>query len=116
MRLPGLDGQERMAALMAGLRAAPPARIAGVAVRAVVDLAGADAEAQGLPRGDVLIYTLTDSSRVVVRPSGTEPKLKSYLEVRESVGVNEAMAEARGRAQPRMAALATWIETVIEEG
>jgi phosphomannomutase len=116
VRLPGLDGRARISALMAGLRAAPPTMVAGVRVSRAVDLAGPDAQAEGLPQSDVLVYELADHGRVVVRPSGTEPKLKSYLEVREAVAATEAVADARARARPRLEALAGWIETVIGGG
>lgn len=65
--------------VMSALRADPPARIGEVEVDRVDDLlTGVDE----LPPGDVLRYWLADGSRVIVRPSGTEPKLKVYLDVR----------------------------------
>jgi phosphomannomutase len=69
------------AQVMAGLRARPPASVAGLPVTAVTDLA---AGGSGLPPSDVLTYHLA-GARVVIRPSGTEPKLKAYLEVVEPV-------------------------------
>jgi phosphomannomutase len=63
---------------MARLRAEPPTRLGGRAVENAVDLATGSAD---LPPTDGLRYTLADGGRVVVRPSGTEPKLKAYLEV-----------------------------------
>ena len=113
VRLPGLDGRARIDALMAGLRTAPPSEVAGVPVSEVRDLAGPDAEALELPRSNVVVFRLADGSRLVVRPSGTEPKLKSYLEVREAVSPGEEVDDARRRAKPRMAALVTWIDHVI---
>ena len=69
----------RIGAMMAALRARPPARIGSQPVVAVDDLRdGAD----GLAPADVLRLRLPDSARVIVRPSGTEPKLKVYLDVR----------------------------------
>jgi len=65
--------------IMAALRADPPAQIGDVAVERIDDLlTGVD----GFPPGDVLRLWLVDGSRVIVRPSGTEPKLKAYLDVR----------------------------------
>ena len=65
--------------IMSALRAAPPAHVGGVAVERIDDLlTGVD----GLPPSDVLRLWLADGSRVIVRPSGTEPKLKVYLDVR----------------------------------
>lgn len=65
--------------IMAALRADPPATFGERAVTRADDLA---AGAPGLPSGDVLRYALDDGSRVIVRPSGTEPKLKVYVDVR----------------------------------
>ncbi|WP_394278914.1 phospho-sugar mutase [Microbacterium sp.] len=75
--------------IMAGLRAAPPAVVGTVAVDRIDDLLEA---APGQPSGDVLRFWLADGSRVIVRPSGTEPKLKAYLDVR---GDSAADAAAR---------------------
>ncbi|MGC0368066.1 phospho-sugar mutase [Microbacterium sp. SLBN-111] len=67
--------------IMASLRAQPPSAVGEVAVSKVDDLLqGVD----GLPPGDVLRIWLEDGSRLIVRPSGTEPKLKLYLDVRGS--------------------------------
>ncbi|MGE5289056.1 MAG: phospho-sugar mutase [Micromonosporaceae bacterium] len=91
--------------VMAGLRATPPARLAGTPVTSAADLAdGSDA----LPPSDVLVYRLA-GGRVVVRPSGTEPKLKAYLEVVEPVAggrLEAARATARGRLEPLREAVA----------
>ncbi len=65
--------------IMSALRAAPPASVGTVAVERIEDLLTAP---ESSPRGDVLRVWLTDGSRVIVRPSGTEPKLKAYLDVR----------------------------------
>ena len=68
-------------AIMASLRAQPPSAVGEVAVERIDDLLqGVD----GLPPGDVLRIWLADGSRLIVRPSGTEPKLKLYLDVRGS--------------------------------
>ena len=68
----------QIAAAMATLRSAPPATLGGLAVERVDDLAlGSD----DLPPTDGLRFSLAGGARVVVRPSGTEPKLKCYLEV-----------------------------------
>ncbi|TNF25138.1 MAG: phospho-sugar mutase [Deltaproteobacteria bacterium] len=111
--LPGLDGMERMGRIMATLRAAPVMEIAGSAVARHRDLDGPDADAAGLPRGDVLTWWLADGSRVVCRPSGTEPKLKVYLEAREQVGEGEALADARARAAARVEALEAWVRELV---
>jgi len=85
--MPGLDGAARMKALMAGLRSTPPAQIAGGAVRLVRDyLPGTERDAAAgavrhmeLSGSDVLSFVLEDGTVVVVRPSGTEPKVKVYV-------------------------------------
>lgn len=75
IRFEGADAQADMATLMTRLRAAPPTMLDGVDVTSVVDLAEAS------PTADVLVYRLGTTARVVVRPSGTEPKCKVYFEV-----------------------------------
>ena len=85
--------------IMAGLRAAPPAALGGSPVRGVTDLAQGGA----LPPTDALILRL-DDARVVLRPSGTEPKLKAYLEVTGPVAAG-GLAAARRSAAARMAPL-----------
>jgi phosphomannomutase len=87
----------RPAGVMAQLRAQPPAALAGQAVIGVADLTGGTSE---LPSADVLTYQLTNG-RVVIRPSGTEPKIKAYLEIAEPVTGGE-LAAARARAAELM--------------
>ena len=78
--------------MMARLRAEPPAALAGSEVSDVQDLAEGSAETTGLPATDGVLLATADDARVIVRPSGTEPKLKCYIEVREEVpaGADEA--------------------------
>lgn len=84
-----VDDVSDIARIMAALRAQHPSAIGDVSVERVDDLLeGVD----DLPPGDVLRLWLTDGSRVIVRPSGTEPKLKLYLDVR---GDSAADAAAR---------------------
>ena len=94
--------------IMAGLRAAPPAALAGSPVRSVTDLAPGSAE---LPPTDALILRL-DGARVVLRPSGTEPKLKAYLEVTEPVAPG-GLAGARRRAGSRMTPLRAAVAALL---
>ncbi|MEO3793934.1 phospho-sugar mutase [Nonomuraea sp. B10E15] len=82
-----------IAGAMSRLRAAPPATLGGRAVLRADDLAGGDG---GLPPTDGLRYALEGDARVVVRPSGTEPKLKCYLEA--VVPVAGEVTEARAVA------------------
>ncbi|MFE0676852.1 phospho-sugar mutase [Streptomyces sp. NPDC058867] len=86
---------------MSRLRERPPAALAGLAVTRAEDLTrGTDR----LPPTDGLRYTL-DGARVVVRPSGTEPKLKCYLEVVVPVADRSALPAARARATELLAAI-----------
>ena len=73
---PGVEGGEKMRALMEGLRANPPAEIAGLRVEKVVDYAPG---VNGLPRANVVEFDLEGANKVIFRPSGTEPKVKAYL-------------------------------------
>ena len=74
---PGLSGMDKMAGIMKSLRETPPADFAGIPVKTVTDYS--DPEKTGLPKANVLIYSLEDGSTVIVRPSGTEPKIKTYF-------------------------------------
>ncbi|OAN11135.1 phosphoglucomutase [Photobacterium jeanii] len=98
------------------LRASPPSRIAGVDIVQTDDLqslersfsgelANKPAETIDLPASDVLIYHLANGVRVVVRPSGTEPKVKCYYEVVEQMLEDESYEEAKQRAEAQMTAL-----------
>ena len=83
----GEKGMHTMQALMAGLRAQPPAQIGGLQVTSVVDY---NAEGTGLPAADVLEFRLEGGAKLMVRPSGTEPKIKVYL---SAVAPDEASAD-----------------------
>lgn len=73
---PGADGAQRMADIMAGLRAQPPAQVAGCDVAEVVDYAEGVGD---LPKANVVEFRLAGGGKLIVRPSGTEPKIKAYL-------------------------------------
>ena len=85
--MPGLDGLEKMAALMQSLREQPPVEIDGVTVAqykdysdgTVRDAATGAVTPMPLSGSNVLRFELTDGSHIVVRPSGTEPKIKVYI-------------------------------------
>ena len=98
--LPGLDGLAKMVSLMDGLRQNPPKEIAGVKVASVADyktgvITDADGKTAptGLPVSNVLFYTLENGDSVVIRPSGTEPKIKLYYLVSDKT--KEAAEEKR---------------------
>jgi phosphomannomutase len=99
-----VDDLSAIAAAMATLRARPPAALLDEPVTSFEDL---------LPDADVVIVR-SDSVRVVVRPSGTEPKLKAYLEVVEPVAAGITGVEAaRERAGAALAALRTEVEAAL---
>ncbi len=94
------------------LRATPPTDIAGRKVLIVEDFklarrtfADGKTEAITLPTSDVLIYHLDGGARVIVRPSGTEPKLKCYYEVVAQFAAGEDFASAQERADEQMSLL-----------
>ena len=85
--MPGLDGLRDMAKLMADLRANPPTEISGVKVTvrkyytdgSVIDCRTGEKTAMELSGSNVLRYELADGTAILVRPSGTEPKIKVYI-------------------------------------
>ena len=87
---PGLTGMDKMASIMKNLRDTPPADFGGIAVTGVTDYN--EPEKTGLPKANVLIYKLDDASTVIVRPSGTEPKIKTYFTTK---GKDLAEAQAK---------------------
>jgi phosphomannomutase len=106
----GSEGAARIAFLMRELRTRPPAQIAGLAVLERRDYAVRqriwfDGQHQplSLPPSDVIAYELEGENRVIVRPSGTEPKLKIYLDRRETVAAGEPVAMAEERAKRELA-------------
>ena len=94
---PGLTGMDKMASIMKNLRDVPPDNFAGIAVTGVTDYS--KPEKTGLPKANVLIYKLDDASTVIVRPSGTEPKIKTYFttkgkDLAEAQAKKDQLAEA----------------------
>ncbi len=87
---PGLTGMDKMASIMENLRQKPLEEIAGIKVTKALDYK--KTEETGLPAANVLIYTLEDGGTVIVRPSGTEPKIKTYF---TTLGKDEAEAQAK---------------------
>ncbi|MCO1339509.1 phosphomannomutase [Kocuria polaris] len=96
-----VDSLARLGEMMARLRAAPPSSLAGSPITRAQDLSTGGE----LPPTDALLYVSDDDSRVIVRPSGTEPKLKAYLEVVEPVASVDDLPNARDRASKRLAAV-----------
>ena len=98
----------RIATAMERLRSTPPASLGGLPVLAVDDLAEGSAD---LPPTEGLRYRLGSGARVIVRPSGTEPKLKCYLEVVVPVDPEAGVDAARISAAARLDALRDDIRT-----
>ena len=95
---PGLSGMDKMAGIMASLRENAPAEIGGYKVTKVVDYK--KTEETGLPAANVLVYTLEGGATVIVRPSGTEPKIKTYFTT-----LGKDLAEAQAQKDVLAAAL-----------
>lgn len=94
---PGLSGMDKMAGIMASLRENPPAAIGEYKVTKVTDYL--KTEETGLPSANVLVYGLEGGATVIVRPSGTEPKIKAYYttlgkDVTEAQAQKDALAAA----------------------
>ena len=111
--MPGLDGLEKMAVLMQSLRTAPPADIAGVRVTVrkdyqdgtAVDCATGKTAKMELAGSNVLRFELADGTTILVRPSGTEPKIKVYVLTR---GADDAERDAN------LEKYSAWVRTLGE--
>ncbi|HLU75305.1 MAG TPA: phospho-sugar mutase [Nonomuraea sp.] len=103
-----VDDLSLIAGAMTRLRATPPSRLGPYEVTRIDDLSRGDG---GLPPTDGLRFLLSGDARVVVRPSGTEPKLKCYLEV--VVPVTDDVAPARTRAAEDLEALKTDLTSAL---
>ncbi len=109
--MPGLDGLKKMADLMANLRQNPPTEIAGVAVKqqkdyqdgSVVNVADGSKETMELSGSNVLRYEMADGTSLIVRPSGTEPKVKVYI---------LANGATKSECDEKVAKYAAWAETL----
>ena len=95
---PGLSGMDKMAGIMQGLRENPLTEIGGYKVVKVTDYK--KPEETGLPAANVLIYALEGGATVIVRPSGTEPKIKTYFTT-----LGKDLAEAQAQKDTLAAAL-----------
>ncbi|WP_329005995.1 phospho-sugar mutase [Kribbella sp. NBC_00709] len=103
-----VDDLSLIAQAMERLRATPPATLGDYTVERIDDLSQGS---ESLPPTDGLRYTLSDGARVVVRPSGTEPKLKCYLEV--VVPVSTDAADARRRAGENLSGIKQTLSTAL---
>ena len=96
---PGLSGMDKMAGIMDSLRQNPPAKIGEYPVVKVTDYK--KPEETGLPAANVLVYKLEGGAEVIVRPSGTEPKIKTYFTT-----LGKDLAEAQAQKDDLAAAIA----------
>ena len=109
--MPGLDGLKKMADLMANLREKPPVEIAGVTVKeqkdykdgSVVNVADGSKTTMELSGSNVLRYEMVDGTSLIVRPSGTEPKVKVYI---------LANGASKAECDEKVAKYAAWAETL----
>ncbi len=110
--LPGTEGLAEIQAAMDRLRASRPSRVGPLAVLSQSDfqaqirtLPDGLTEPLTLPRSNMIALDLEGGSRIIARPSGTEPKIKFYFDIREPITPGEAVSAAEARANARMAEL-----------
>lgn len=109
------EGRDNMARSMAGMEKNPPHILANTPVNVIenyltltsTNLETGKSEPIKLPKSDVLVFRLTDGSKITVRPSGTEPKIKIYCEViiKDVADVDEALKRGAAKADTLLAAL-----------
>ena len=93
----GKEGADKIKAMMEGYRNNPPKEISGIKVSQLEDYLKSEqifilenrSEKINLPKADVLIFSLEDNSKIAVRPSGTEPKIKFYFSVNDKLQEDE---------------------------
>jgi phosphomannomutase len=102
-----VDDLSRIGEIMTRLRDEPPASVGGIRVERIDDLSGGFG---ALPPSDVLRIVLDGGGRVMVRPSGTEPKLKVYI---DAVGEQGTVAERRAAASDAVTALEAGMRELI---
>ena len=109
--MPGLEGMNRMKEIMDTLRANPPAEVAGVPVAKMRDYLTGEVsvaelgivEETPIKGSNVLYFELADGSSFIIRPSGTEPKIKIYLLVKD---------ETQAKCAERIEKFAAYAETL----
>lgn len=98
LTMKGMDGMERISRIMTAFRKSPPDELAGIRCARVDDVlnlvtidrsTGKSETIAGLPKSDVMQFFLEDGSKVTMRPSGTEPKIKFYFSVNERVSAGD---------------------------
>ncbi len=121
--LPGTEGAARIQAIMDQVRARPPWQLGEQKVAAVDDLlvgtrttSDGATSALGYPPSNVIILDLGNSSRVMLRPSGTEPKIKYYVDIRVDLGEHGSIESSREAGRLRIEALVNALDKEIGEG
>ena len=116
----GASGAAEIAGLMSRLRAAPPKSIGDHVVGATSDFEAQTRTASDgsvtrltLPPSNVMVFELEGGSRIIARPSGTEPKVKFYFDVREAVAEGEAVETAEARANATEQRLAAAFQALV---
>lgn len=99
--LEGLDGQERISRIMSKVRNNPIKELCGLKVKTIIDYQN---DETGLPKSNVLKYYLEDNSWFALRPSGTEPKIKLYI---------NAIGESSGKSQEKLKGINDFMQEVI---
>jgi phosphomannomutase len=118
---PGAEGAQTISRIMEGFRRAQVDKVGPYAVRVRKDYkrgeatAGSKVERLTLPPSNVIAYELEGGGRVTLRPSGTEPKIKYYFELKETLRAGESMAQARARAEERLQAFIDAFVTLARE-
>ncbi|HEX8436965.1 phospho-sugar mutase [Archangium sp.] len=95
---PGAEGAQVISRIMEGFRRSQPSRVGALGVKSVLDYK----KGEKLPPSNVLAFELEGGGRVTARPSGTEPKIKYYFELKETLGSGEPVEAARARAEARL--------------
>jgi phosphomannomutase len=109
----GADGQEALLAAVDRLGEGPPSELSGTKINAVTDYRIGDEDRPSwLGAQDLIELALGEEGRILVRPSGTEPKLKIYVDLSGSTRPDHATAHGRllARAQELAAAMGKWLE------
>ena len=110
IKRPGADGRIQIQSMMETIRSASPKTLGGVDVARVRDFAAGvetdistgESRTIELPKSNVLAFELSDGGSVLVRPSGTEPKIKFYFEVRQLMGENDTLEICEEKSMGRV--------------
>ena len=120
IRFEGVEGPQQMANLMNHFRHQPLQSLAGSTIQRIEDYQtgivrylNGNSKALNFPISNVLVYWLDNQERVIIRPSGTEPKIKFYFEVIRPVATQNDLSEARLQVQQRLDELCNEIKQFI---